>query len=131
MAAHYARGAAVVAQPMPPQEAIDSAERDLREALRLDDGFAPAYSLLGTLLTVRNQGIDEALGLIRRAVSLEPSVVHYRVALAHALLVSGQAEEADHIAIRIVAHARSEQEREIGQKLLQVTSTAVASRAHE
>jgi tetratricopeptide (TPR) repeat protein len=131
VAAHYARGAAVVAQPMPPQEAIDSAERDLREALRLDDGFAPAYSLLGTLLTIRNQGIDEALGLIRRAVSLEPSVVHYRVALAHALLVSGQAEEADHIAIRIVAHARSEQEREIGQKLLQVTSTAVASRAHE
>ncbi len=131
VAAHYARGAAVVAQPMPPQEAIDTAERDLREALRLDNGFAPAYTLLGTLLTIRNQGLDEALGLIRRAVSLEPSVVHYRVALAQALLVAGQSDEAEHIAIRIVARARSEQEREIGQKLLQVTSTAVASRAHD
>lgn len=131
VAAHYARGAAVVAQPMPPAKAIDAAEHDLSEALKLDDGFAPAYSLLGTLLTIRNQRIDEALALIRRAVSLDPSVVMYRVALAHGLLVAGESEEAEHIAIRIVAHARSAQEREIGQKLLQAIAPAVAGHQHQ
>ena len=131
VAAHYARGAAIVAQPMPPEKAIDAAERDLREALKLDDGFAPAYSLLGTLLTIRNQRPDEALALIRRAVSLDPSVVLYRVALAHGLLVAGESEEAEHIALRIVAHARSAQEREIGQKLLQAIAPAVAGHRHQ
>ena len=130
VAAYYARGAAVLAQPS-PQGQIDQAERDLREAVRLDNKFAPAYSVLGTLLAFRPKGIDEALGLIRRAVSLEPSVVGHRVALAEALLLAGQSEEAEHIAIRIVARARSMHEREVGQKLLQLTATAVASHQHQ
>jgi len=96
-----------------------------------DNKFAPAYSVLGTLLAFRPKGIDEALGLIRRAVSLEPSVVGHRVALAEALLLAGQSEEAEHIAIRIVARARSMHEREVGQKLLQLTATAVASHQHQ
>jgi tetratricopeptide (TPR) repeat protein len=130
VAAYYVRGAAVLAQPA-PQDQIDQAERDLREAVRLDNKFAPAYSVLGTLLAFRPTGTDEALGLIRRAVSLEPSVVGHRVALAEALLLAGQSEEAEHIAIRIIARARSLHEREIGQKLLQLTATSVASHRHQ
>jgi tetratricopeptide (TPR) repeat protein len=130
VAAYYVRGAAVIAQPA-RQEQIDQAERDLREAMRLDDKFAPAYSVLGTLLAFRPAGTSEALGLIRRAVSLEPSVVGHRVALAEALLLAGQSEEAEHIAIRIIARARSLHEREIGQQLLQLTATAVASHRHQ
>jgi tetratricopeptide (TPR) repeat protein len=128
--AYYVRGTAVLAQPA-PQEQIDQAERDLREAVRLDNKFAPAYSVLGTLLAFRPKGTDEALRLIRRAVSLEPSVVGHRVALAEALLLAGRSEEAEHIAIRIVARARSVHEREVGQKLLQLTATTVASHRHQ
>jgi tetratricopeptide (TPR) repeat protein len=129
-AAYFARAAARVAQPQPPETVIDLAERDLKEALRLDDGFAPAYSLLGTLFTIRNRRVDEAPGLIRRAVRLDPAIVMYRVALAQALLAAGEPEEAEHIAIRIVARARSAQEREIGQKPLEITSSTVASHRH-
>jgi tetratricopeptide (TPR) repeat protein len=70
-----------------PGEAEDKEiEIDLRNAIRLNSRFAPAYDRLGVLLAMRRENLDEAHQFNLHAVELDPGNAAYRVNAANTLL---------------------------------------------
>lgn len=117
--AHYLRAMALLgsADGLTTSRVRD-AEASLRRALAGSPTFAPAYSALGGLLAARDGASPEALALIQRAIALDPSVVAHQVALGQAMLLSGDLAEAQRIAERARAAARTANERETVERLL-------------
>ena len=60
----------------------------------------------------------EAIALIQRAIALDPSVVGHHVALGQVLLMSGDTAEAQRVAERARAAARTLAERDTVERLL-------------
>jgi len=118
--ARYVRAVALIARNQSSRrlEIFESAEHDLREAIRRDDGLAAAYATLGALLAQMHKNPDEALALALRGAELDPSSAPCQVALDQVLLMRGMFDEAKAVAARIVRNARSPKERQIGLALL-------------
>ncbi len=72
-----------------------------REALAARPDDAEALSLAGLAMT-RTEEAGQSLGLLRRAVELEPSQAGFRVNLAEGLLKTGNSEEARQVLDRVV-----------------------------
>lgn len=70
------------------------AEPELREAIRLDGEFAEALNYLGYALIDRNEKVDEGLGMVRRALELDPDNGAYLDSLGWGLFRLGRYEEA-------------------------------------
>lgn len=70
------------------------AMESLQRALRFDEMDDRALHLLARIYLVEGEGNDIALSLCRKSVELEPSKVHYRLALAEILLRCGAQNEA-------------------------------------
>lgn len=68
---------------------LTDAERSLREALRLDPGFAKAHFQLGTVLEDQKQP-EEALNELREAARLDPAYAEPHMAMARILHRLGQ-----------------------------------------
>lgn len=124
--AHYLKAVALLAAAKNlTVESTREAETSLRAAIQAAPALAPAYTTLGGLLAARDGPSVEALALIERAIALDPSSVGHHVALGQVLLMSGDAAEAQRVAERARAAARTETEREAVERLL-----AAALRPH-
>ena len=97
---------------------VRDAEGELRRAIAESPSLAPAYATLGGLLAARDGSSLEALALIQRAIALDPSAVGHQVTLGQVLLMSGDAAEAQRVAQRARATARTATERETVERLL-------------
>ena len=93
-------------------------EEDLRQSIALDPNFPPSYALLGLYLSNRQKNPDEALTFARKAVSLEPGNTSYLYDLAQVLTQMRRFDEAQFVAARAYASARSPQERANVQQFL-------------
>lgn len=69
-------------------------ESGLRQAIRLNPEFAPAYDELAMLFALRHRNLDEAHALSLRAVELEPDRLVYRLNCAEVLAEQMQFAEA-------------------------------------
>ena len=69
-------------------------EASLREAIRLNPRFAPAYDALASFDMSRHDRLDEAHLLNLQAVSLEPANIVYRLNTASALTEAGRLSDA-------------------------------------
>jgi tetratricopeptide (TPR) repeat protein len=117
--AHYLRAVALLAATsgMTVQTTRD-AENALRRAIAAAPALAPAYTALGGLLAARDGPSLEARMLIQRAITLDPSAIGHQVALGQVLLMSGDTVEAQQVAERARAAARTLTERESVERLL-------------
>ena len=70
------------------------------------------------MLAARDGASLEALALIQRAIALDPSAVGHQVTLGQVLLLSGDTAEAQRVAERARATARTATERETVERLL-------------
>jgi tetratricopeptide (TPR) repeat protein len=116
---HYLRAVALLAASsgMTVQTTRD-AEHALRRAIAAAPALAPAYTTLGGLLAARDGPSLEARMLIQRAITLDPSAIGHQVALGQVLLMSGDTVEAQQVAERARAAARTLTERESVERLL-------------
>ncbi len=71
-----------------------SAEGEFRELLERDELFAPALNYLGYMWAERGENLAEALGLVEKAVALEPNNGAYVDSLGWAYFQLGNYEEA-------------------------------------
>ena len=69
-------------------------EASLREAIKLNPRFAPAYDALASRDMVRHEHLDEAHLLNLQAVLLEPANINYRLNAANVLAASGRVSDA-------------------------------------
>ncbi len=86
---------------------LDEAERNLREALRLDPALAKAHFQLGTVLEDRQQS-EEALKELREAARLDPAYAEPHMAMArilHKLRQEAAAREETQTYLRLHPHA--------------------------
>ncbi len=103
----------------PPAEV----EASLRKAVELNAQFAPGYGALANLYARRREKLEEALALARRAAQLEPGEASYHRGVAEILLRMGRVEEATKLADRLLAEAKSPEDR--------TAATALADRARK
>ena len=82
----------------------------LRQAIDIRPQFAGAYTLLAGLLVDADPMSSEARQLARRAVELEPTVVHHWVALAEVLLAQNDIEDARAVVAEATPWIRSPQD---------------------
>lgn len=71
-----------------------SAERHLREAARIDPGYADAYNYLGYMFAENGSNLDEAIKLVKKALEIEPDNGAFVDSLAWAYYKKGMLEEA-------------------------------------
>ncbi|HTV10189.1 MAG TPA: tetratricopeptide repeat protein [Candidatus Aquilonibacter sp.] len=84
------------------QKLYDQAEMEFREGLQLSPNFAPIENYLGYMLAERGQKLDEAVALLKKAVTYDPQNPAYLDSLAWAYYKQGQyalAEDLEHKAI--------------------------------
>ncbi|HKF49600.1 MAG TPA: tetratricopeptide repeat protein [Terracidiphilus sp.] len=85
-------------------------ETSLREAIRLNPGFAPAYNQLAMFYGMRREKMDEALKLISKAVELDPGVLGYRLNAASVLMGMSKYENAEKVLSAAMRLAKSPQD---------------------
>ena len=98
--AHYYYAAMSLRSGTPaPAEEI---EASLRETIKLNAKFAPAYDQLATFYGTHHEKLDEAHRLNSKAVQLDPSNLNYRLNAASVL------QEADHYAdaVRVLQNSK-------------------------
>jgi tetratricopeptide (TPR) repeat protein len=100
------------------RESLAVAEQSLRRSVALNSDFAPGYALLAEVAAFRSGDNKTALGLARRAVSLEPGVIGHRLTVGRLLAGMGQLEEARVEGTRALAAARSDHDRHAAQDFL-------------
>jgi tetratricopeptide (TPR) repeat protein len=72
---------------------LDRAEQAFDRAIQRDPDMADAYNAKGVIQT-RRRNYDEALGLFRRALSLNPGDAGYRINVSLAYYLQGRTDEA-------------------------------------
>jgi tetratricopeptide (TPR) repeat protein len=72
----------------------DRIESSLREAIRLNPSFAPAFDSLGVFLGMHHKNLDEAHTMGLTAISLDPTNIDYRINLADILLAMERGQNA-------------------------------------
>jgi hypothetical protein len=98
---------------------FEATERHLRRAIQLNPDFAPAYSMLALAYAMQDTRLEEALRLARRAVELEPGTFEHQLRVGSVLLRMGRAEEAQRIAQRVAAAAKTEEDRAAAAEFLE------------
>ena len=114
--AHY-RLAMLIWQPRPSSETLKEIDGLLSKAIERNIRYAAAYAWLGEIRAA-NGTPDVGLGLIRRAISLEPRHASHRLRAAHVLLDQNKPHEARADAQAALALADDDRERREAQQLL-------------
>ena len=123
--AHY-RLAALTWGTNPDAETLGRIETLLRRAVALNDGYAPAYTLLADAVA-RGSQPQSALDFATKAASLEPGDPAPRLALARVLWRLSRRDEARGHALAARQLADTEQERNEVQLLLDFFARAPAN----
>ncbi len=113
--AHY-RLASLTWQPSPSRETLAEIEKHLAKAVSLNSRYAAAYTWLGE--TRAALGTGDPMGLIRRAISIEPREAHHRLRAARVLIRQGKPAEARPDAEAALAFAETDADRREAQELL-------------
>ncbi|MBI1749831.1 MAG: DUF1570 domain-containing protein [Acidobacteria bacterium] len=90
---------------------FDATEKHLRRAIALNPDFAPAYSMLALAYATQDAHLGDALWLARRAVELEPGDLEHQLRVASVLLRMERVDEAQRIAQRASAAAKTQEDR--------------------
>ena len=72
------------------QKLFDQAEIEFRKGLQLSPDFAPIQNYLGYMLAERGQKLDEAVTMLKKAVTFDPQNGAYLDSLAWAYYKQGQ-----------------------------------------
>ena len=72
----------------------DGIESSLREAIKLNPAFAPAFDSLGVFLAMQRKNLEEAHSMGLTAISLDPMNVGYRINVANILMTMEKGENA-------------------------------------
>ena len=75
------------------QRRLEEAEKQLRFAISMDDGFPQLHEDLGSVLSLQGKH-DEAISEFERAIRLEPGLPLVHKKLGHALAAAGRGDEA-------------------------------------
>lgn len=100
-----------------------STERELRQVVKEDPRFAPAFLALARLLTEEQGPSEESILLAHRAALLEPFSAGYQLSYGYLQLQAGHTSEAEQVARYVVRIAPEGQELEDAQLLLEKTTT--------
>jgi TPR repeat protein len=129
--AHYSYALVLLRDSPPTEERQALAQSSLERAVSLDPAFADALVVLAQVLTNRGAGVEGILGLMRRAVEIEPGVFEYRLTMARLLLRCGQLEQARDLAARLLARGRSQEDRIAARSLLASLSSPATGLARD
>ena len=99
----------------------------MTKAVGFNMRFADAYAWLGEVRTYL--GNPDGIGLIRRAITLDPTEARYRLRAASVLMSQGKAAEARADAQAALSLAETDQERNEAQRLLDAATKAAAAPA--
>lgn len=129
-ASYYAlyRHALDLQGPTKDPETLGKVEALLRRSIEGNNLFAFGYSALGQALRQLGKA-DEALGLVRRAVKLEPAEAYHHVVLAYVLSTLQQAKEARAEAQKALALSSTPQEQANARTLLEYLGQVEAAAA--
>jgi tetratricopeptide (TPR) repeat protein len=112
----YYRLASLVWQPRPSRETLGEVERHLTKAVELNSRYARAYAWLGEIKEYLKTG--DSMGLIQRAIALEPMEPSHRLRAAAVLLRQGKRPQARVQAQAALTLATSDDDRREAQELL-------------
>jgi tetratricopeptide (TPR) repeat protein len=104
-------------------DGMEAAEKALLRTVELNPRFAPAYSTLASLYAVRNEKLPEALKFAKKAVELEPGNLFHHLNLGNVLMRMDRVAEAETVGKRMLATARTNEERMAAQAYLQNLSS--------
>lgn len=107
--------------------ALEEAENHLRRSLELNPAFAPSYSNLATLIAARGGNLEQALQFATTAAKLEPGELSHHLSVASVLLRMERVDEAVTLLNRIIAGAKTEENR---TRAMMVLSSAQQLRDH-
>ncbi len=85
-------------------------ESSLRNSIRLNPGFAPAYDQLAGWYMMKHDKLDEAFALEQKAITLDRSNIGYRLNTASLLMMSDKFDTADQVLIAAQKLAKSPQD---------------------
>ena len=91
----------------------DRAETSLRESVKLNPKFAPAFDRLGVLLGMQRKNLDEARMMGLTAVTLDPSDVSYRINVANVLMAMDNSDVALQVLHAASKVAKTPEERQM------------------
>ena len=123
----YYRLASLTWQPNASRETNTEIEQLLTKAVGFNTRYADAYAWLGEVRTYL--GNPDALGLIRRAISLEPMDAGHRLRAAGVLLRQGKPAEARVEAQAALTLAETDEQRRRAEQLLEAATKAAAAPA--
>jgi tetratricopeptide (TPR) repeat protein len=113
----YYRRAQLLWQPTLERAALEQIAGELERAITLNSNWAPGYSYLADV-RVDLGDAGTALGLAKRAVSLDPGASYHRMTAARALAQLSRLDEALKEAERAVALAKTPEERQRAEQLV-------------
>ena len=113
----YYRRAQLLWQPTLDRPSLERIAGDLEKAIKLNSSWAPGYSYFADVL-VDLDDAERAIGLAKRAVSLEPGSSYHRMSAARALARLSRPDEALKEAERAVALARTPEDRRRAEELV-------------
>jgi hypothetical protein len=113
---HYRR-AQLLWRPTLERDSLGEIAKELETSITLNPSWAPGYSFLAEV-RIELDDAETALGLARRAVSLEPGASYHRGTAARALARLSKLDEALNEAERARALARTPEERQRAEQLL-------------
>ena len=123
----YYRLASLTWQPNASREVYAEIEKHLTKAIEFNTRYAAAYAWLGE--TKAFLGTGESVGLIRRAIAIEPAEASHRLRLAGVLLRQGNPTEAGVEARAALTLADTDQEKREAERLLETATKATAAAA--
>lgn len=102
-------------------------ENSLRQCIKLNPSFAPAFDRLAVFLAMRHRNLDEAHMMGLTAVTLEPTNVGYRVNVANVLMQMQQGQNAVSVLRSAMKLAKSQEETDLlTQALINAENYATA-----
>lgn len=104
-------------------EAAELMRAELKKAIELAPGFAEAYRLLAFINIARDEQLDEAIGLLKQAMSLSPRRKDFALLLAQAHLRKEEFDTAREILSSVAQGNVTQQVREQAQALLAIVKT--------
>lgn len=123
----YYRLASLTWQPNPSKEIYTEIEKHLSKAVELNLRYASAYAWLGEVRAFL--GSADSIGLVRRAIQLEPMEPAHRLRAAIVLLRVGKPTEARADAQAALALADNDAERREAERVLEAVRKAEAAMA--